>query len=30
VPTGARTGSIVVTTAGGTATSSRSFRVTKH
>jgi len=30
VPGGARTGSIAVTTAAGTATSSRSFRVSKH
>lgn len=30
VPTGARNGSIAVTTPGGTATSSRTFRVTKH
>jgi IPT/TIG domain len=30
VPTAARTGTITVTTAGGTATSSRSFKVTKR
>jgi hypothetical protein len=30
VPTGAKNGAISVTTAGGTATSSGSFRVTKH